>query len=88
MKFSHLILASVAAVASLSCAAAPVDAQQIRSLISKTYDHPGAIVQTAPVVVVDNHAIAGWTQGARGGRALLRKSNEGQCRTQFLRFVH
>ena len=43
-------------------------------LISKTYDRPDAKVQIAPIVVEADYAIADWTQGDKGGRALLQKS--------------
>lgn len=46
--------------------------QQIRSLISTTYDQPGHKVETAPIVVADSYAIADWVQGDKAGRALLR----------------
>ena len=50
------------------------DAAEIRTLISATYDQPNARVQTDPVIVVGNHAIADWIQGKRGGRALLLRA--------------
>ena len=49
------------------------DAQQIRALLSSTFDKPDARVVAEPVVVTGTHAIASWTQGDMGGRALLRK---------------
>lgn len=45
---------------------------QIKAIIAKTYDQPGKPVETAPVVIVGNHALADWIQGEMGGRALLR----------------
>lgn len=51
------------------------DVQQIRALLSATFDKPDAKVLADPVVVSGAHAIAGWTQGDMGGRALLRKEN-------------
>jgi hypothetical protein len=45
----------------------------IRTLIGKTWDKPEAKVVVDPIAVDGEHAIAGWTQGERGGRALLRK---------------
>lgn len=52
----------------------PADAAAaIRALLTKTWDKPEAKVVADPIVVADDYAIAGWTQGDRGGRALLRK---------------
>lgn len=44
----------------------------VRSAIKAIWDKPGAPVEVDPVTVVKNHAIAGWIQEKRGGRALLR----------------
>ena len=49
--------------------------QQIRSLLSNTFDSPSAKVKTSPVIVDGDIAIADWIQGEKGGRALLKKSN-------------
>lgn len=48
----------------------------VRAAISATYDKPGAKVQTDPVVIVGDHAVADWIQGRRGGRALLRRNHD------------
>ncbi len=47
--------------------------QQIRALISASYDRPGQKVDSAPIVIVNHHAIAAWVHGEKGGRALLRR---------------
>jgi hypothetical protein len=47
-------------------------AKQIRNVIAVAYDKPGKHVETYPVVVAGDHAIADWTQAGLGGRALLR----------------
>ncbi|WP_162826816.1 copper uptake system-associated protein [Pseudolabrys taiwanensis] len=39
------------------------------------FDKPDAPLTVAPVVIVADHAIAGWTQADMGGRALLRRKN-------------
>lgn len=49
------------------------DKQQIQQLISSAYDKPGHKVETSPIAVTDGYAIADWTQGKRGGRALLHR---------------
>lgn len=53
------------------------DADQIRALIGATWDKPGSKVETEPVVIAGSYAVASWTQGAHGGRALLRRGEAG-----------
>ena len=69
------------AVLAGGCAAqaASDDAAEIRGVISTQFDKPDRPVVIDPVVVEGDDAIAGWTQGERGGRALLRRS-EGKWR--------
>ena len=67
-----LLLALVVIPFSVQSADAP-DTQRIRTLLSSTFDKPGSKVVAEPVVVNGSHAIASWTQGETGGRALLRK---------------
>jgi len=43
----------------------------IRKLLIDRFDKPEARLVVAPVVVRGRHAVAGWVQGERGGRALL-----------------
>lgn len=53
--------------------------QQIRQLIGKTYDQADKKVETAPISIVNDYALADWVQGEKGGRALLqRKQGEWQ----------
>lgn len=44
----------------------------IRHLLMQTFDRPDDRLTVDPVVVVDDRAVAGWSQGEMGGRALLR----------------
>ena len=53
--------------------AAHGDEHQIVALLRANFDRPEAPLAVAPVVVVGDHAIAGWTQDKRGGRALMRR---------------
>ncbi len=53
-------------------AAAAATEEAIRAVLLKTWDKPDTKLVVDPVVVVGDHAVAGWTQGARGGRALLK----------------
>lgn len=55
------------------------DVAAIRQLLSHTFDKPGvALLQVEPVVVAGAHALVGWVQGERGGRALLQRSGKGE----------
>jgi hypothetical protein len=49
------------------------DRDDIRSLMIGTFGQPDARLKVEPVVVVEESAVASWTQGTRGGRALLRR---------------
>jgi hypothetical protein len=48
--------------------------QQIKAIISSTYDKPDHKVETSPIAVIDDYAVADWIQGERGGRALLHRN--------------
>ncbi len=48
----------------------------VRHLLHSTFDKPGAKLIVEPVAVDGDHAIAGWTQGDTGGRALLRRKGD------------
>lgn len=52
-----------------------VSQEKIQELISKTFDKPGLRVKTAPIVIEGKVAIADWSQGQKGGRALLRRKH-------------
>ena len=43
-----------------------------------TWDKPEARLEVAPISIEGGHAVAGWIQGDRGGRALLRRDAQGQ----------
>jgi hypothetical protein len=79
----------------LACAvgASAEDLRGIRKVMMSTWDKPEARLNVAPVVVVDGHALAGWTQAARGGRALLKRNAHGAwevtvCAGDGLKEVH
>lgn len=51
-------------------------AKEVQGIVhdmKRQFDKPQSPLKVAPVVVVDDWALAGWLQGARGGRALLQK---------------
>lgn len=52
------------------------DEAAIQMLISTTYDTPEHKVRTEPIAVVGGYALADWTQGPRGGRALLKLAED------------
>ncbi|MDH4981129.1 copper uptake system-associated protein [Hyphomicrobium sp. D-2] len=58
--------------------AAADDASDIRTLLAQTWDKPDNRLVVDPVVIVDGSALASWTQGDRGGRALLRRNDGGK----------
>lgn len=49
------------------------DEDAIGAVLKGTWDRPGAPVVVEPVAIAADYAIAGWTQGDMGGRALLRR---------------
>ena len=69
------ILAAVFLTAATAGAQTPAaaDADAIRHVIKSTWDKPAEPVNVPAVAVAADYAIAGWTQGDMGGRALLRK---------------
>lgn len=66
------------AIAVAASAAPTAEETAIRQTIQSTWDTPQAQVEVNPIVVVGPHAVAGWTQGSRGGRALMRKGKNGR----------
>lgn len=47
----------------------------IRALMHQAWDRPDAPLEVGPIAVSGSNALAGWTQGDTGGRALLSKRN-------------
>lgn len=79
MMFIRLFLSLALTGMAMSVAAAQpraADADAIRHVMKETWDKPDAAVEVSPVVVVSDYAIAGWTQGPMGGRALLRRRTD------------
>ena len=68
-----LTLALACGTASAQTAHSTGDDAQIVTVLRSSFDRPEAPLSVAPVVVVGDHAIAGWVQDKRGGRALMRK---------------
>ena len=79
-SFGHFALGFVVAACLFSNAIAHPQTEdesreRIQKLISKTFDRPDLKVQTTPIVIEGKVAIADWTQGQKGGRALLRRKH-------------
>lgn len=53
------------------------DSEQIAAVMKKQFDRPDAPLTVAPVTVLGTYAVAGWTQGAKGGRALMQRDANG-----------
>jgi hypothetical protein len=49
------------------------DQAQVRQVLMHSFDKPEARLQVEPIVVRGDFALAGWTQGERGGRAMLKR---------------
>jgi len=79
-SFGHFALLFVVATCLFSNAIAHPQTEEesrarIQKLISKTFDQPNLKVQITPIVIEGKVAIADWTQGQKGGRALLRRKH-------------
>jgi hypothetical protein len=70
-----LLLACLLASPAARADGSDADSAQIAHLMHHMFDRPDAPLVIDPIVTVDGYAIAGWTQGDMGGRALLRKSD-------------
>lgn len=49
------------------------EAAAITAVMRGLFDKPGMPLDAGPVAVSGGHAVADWTQGAMGGRALLER---------------
>jgi len=54
----------------------PADEKAIAAQMHATWDRPDSPLDVGPIVVHENYAIAGWTQGPMGGRALLKREHD------------
>ncbi len=72
--FGRMTATLVALVASVAVGLAEGgDAASIGQLLRGIFDKPGEALTVGPVAVSGDHAIADWTQGDMGGRALLMR---------------
>jgi hypothetical protein len=70
------LCAALALAAAPSWAADTAEQAAIRQLLMHAFDKPEARLTVDPIVVQGAHAVAGWTQGVRGGRAVLRRDGK------------
>jgi hypothetical protein len=68
-----LVMAVATMLAPAWALASGNDTHDITVVMKKQFDRPEAPLVVAPVTVVDDYAVAGWTQAGKGGRALLQK---------------
>ncbi len=54
-----------------------VDQGDIVTMLMAQFDRPDSPLTVEPVIVAGDTAIAGWSQGDMGGRALLRREADG-----------
>jgi hypothetical protein len=66
-------MALLGAIPPLFGADLAADTAAIRSILKAAFDKPDAPLMVEPVTVGATFAVAGWRQGPRGGRALLRQ---------------
>ena len=67
----------VAAVFAPGAQAWPRDAEEeaVRAVLLRRFDRPEARLTVEPVTIQDALAVAGWSQGAMGGRANMNGAN-------------
>lgn len=53
------------------------DDAAIEGLLKSMFHSPDNPLSVVPIVVEGKHAVAGWSQSGRGGRAFLEKSDKG-----------
>jgi hypothetical protein len=62
-------------MASPSLADDAADKAAIQQVMRGTWEKPDSPLRVEPIVVASDYAIADWTQGDMGGRALLRQTS-------------
>lgn len=74
------VATTIIAVALLTsaCGSSSTDAEKaVASILHARFDQPGAELIVDPIAANGAFAVAGWTQGEKGGRALLQKGSKG-----------
>jgi hypothetical protein len=71
-----------AALLASACGASSSKAEKaVASVLHARFDKPGADLIVDPIAIGGAFAVADWTQGAAGGRALLQKGGGDSLRT-------
>lgn len=71
-----LALLAMAVVAAGGAAAGSGDAEAIAAMLRSTFERPDAPLDVQPVAVSGDFAVADWTQGEAGGRALAERRSD------------
>lgn len=50
-----------------------VESKAITAVLKAQFEQPNNVLHVAPITIVDDYAVVGWTQGQHGGRALLHQ---------------
>lgn len=77
LKYScYQMIVFIGLLYAVTVTAQPEDKDQIRAVMLAHWQRPDAPLMVDPIIVSGENAIAGWAQGAKGGRALLRRQND------------
>jgi hypothetical protein len=76
MKKFIFIMTILAALGIHIAQATPDDETNITQVMLKQWDKPESRLNVSPIVVAADYAMVGWTQGEKGGRAILHKHHE------------
>jgi len=74
-RFSLALVVASALSASGLAFAHGNDQDEVRHAMMSVFDKPSEPLKVNPVVSAGDHAVAGWTQGGKGGRAVLQKTH-------------
>lgn len=78
-RFAHvgLFFAALAFPACVGVGGSTAAEQGIREFLGGVFDRPDARLTVPSVAFAGDYAVAGWLQDGRGGRTLLRRSEQG-----------
>ncbi len=78
VRAALLLVAFASAALPAAAQTTRADEVAINKVLQATWGTGPQPLEVKPVVIVGEHALAGWTQGPRGGRALLSRSKPGE----------
>ncbi len=78
-RFAHvgLFFAALAFPACVGVGGSTAAEQGVRDFLGGVFDRPDARLTVPSVAFAGDYAVAGWLQDGRGGRTLLRRSEQG-----------